>query len=545
MVGVSRRTKKAATLAAMAMLLVIVLNLILESYTPKEFSLLAAVLLATLLMWPILHHFLKKTRYAGIFYKINSTRGLRFIDNEGRRHSFFWTAVGDFALIVFFAGIGTAFVVNNVGKQRKRAILAILAFLSVFAYAGPNLIEIFPMGFYFSENYFAILMAVAAGYGIYKLSNLFSNRASTLSAFFLALAFFGSPYFLTYLVNGSVYSLLIGLSMGTIGLTTLIIVPLAVQAFNLAIGTSNTPGINPGYPMIENGVPVLKYAGTNISIPFFPDILIAFVLMIALHEGFHGLVARAQGIRLKNTGLLLLSIIPAGAFVEPDEKQFKKETPVKQMRVYAAGSFANMFVVAVAALLLGSLLLTTGAVKPEGFIVTNVTNNTAAYGLIHNGDVITSVGGIPTPTYDDFYHVIVYQRPGTNLTIVTQNSTTTVTLGKSPNDPDQGYVGLRVYQDLILPIFAPSVANSQLEPSPWLALFSILKWIFFLNLMLGIMNLLPLAILDGGFIYRALFLWLEEKVPHGKKLHLGKAFSTAFSLIVLAAFVVNFSPYFH
>jgi len=542
MVGVSKKTKKAATLMAMTVLMILVLNIALASSVGR-WSLLEAIGLTTLLMWPVLHHFLKKTRYAGIFYKIDSKKGLKFIDKEGARHARFWTAVGDFALIIFFAGLGTAFVVNHASKRGRRIILSVLALFSTFVYLGPNLISIFPMGFFFSNNFLALLAALLVGQGVFRLADRLSVRNATILSFFLAAAVFGSPYLLDYITYGDVPSLAMGLVLGTIGLIAVIVVPLAMQAINLMTGASKMPGLNPGYPEVENGMPVLKYAGTNISIPFFPDILIAFVIMIALHELFHGLVARAQGIPLKNTGLLFLSIIPAGAFVEPDEKQFKKAKRMKQLRVYAVGSFANMFVVAVAILLIGSLILSAGIVKPEGFIVGAVVTNSSAYGVINPGDVVKSVGGVDTLTFADFAQVMKDKKPGQNLTIVTEDKTVSVTLTKNPNYENRGFVGLQMFTDPILSLFAPSVATSQLEPSTALTVFNILKWTFFLNLMLGIMNLLPIKVLDGGFIYDGLFLWLESKVPHGKRLRIGKVFSAVFTLVVLAAFIINFSPY--
>ena len=536
------RKTKAATLIALTLLLMIVLNWAFVPLAGK-WSLLAAFLATTLLMWPVLHVFLKKTLYGKVFYKIDSKKGLKMIDGMGRRYSNFWTNMGDFALMVFFAGLGTAFVANHRGTRGRSAILAVLSALVAFVYLGSNYISVFPFGANFSPDAVPFAVSLMVGLFVYMYSPSLSKGKATIAAFLLGFAFFGSPYLLTYIYSGSLYSLLIGVSVGILGLPAIIIVPLLVQGVNIATGLSDKPGLNPGYPEMENGMPVLKYAGTNISIPFFPDILVAFIIMLALHELFHGLVARAQGIDLKHTGLIFLSIIPMGAFVEPDEKKFKKEALKKQMRVYAAGSFANVFVVALSVFLLANAMVSAGVVHADGFIVGAVIEGSAADGVIRPGEYVTGVGGLETPTFWDFSAAMKGRAPGESLAINAQNRTVAITLGKSSGNASQGFVGLQVYIDPIMSLYAPSLATSHIEGSPAASLFSLLKWIFFLNFTLGIMNLLPLRFFDGGYAYAGLFMWLEQRLPKGKKLHLAQAFSTGFGLVVIAIFVLNLSPY--
>lgn len=85
------------------------------------------------------------------------------------------------------------------------------------------------------------------------------------------------------------------------------------------------------------------------AVPFWYWIISIAVLVI-VHEGMHGVMAAREKVRIKSLGWGLLAVIPL-AFVEPDEKQLQKQKTWKQLRVFAAGSFAN-FVVAFASLLL-------------------------------------------------------------------------------------------------------------------------------------------------------------------------------------------------
>jgi len=479
-----------------------------------------------------------------VLFKINSTRGIDFMDRVGRKYSGFWTLIGDLALILLFGGLGTAYVTNNRGKKGRGIILASLTFFTLFVYLGPNIVTLFPFAAFFSPNLLALVIAAGLAAAAYKLSFCISKRVATVSAFIIAVLFFGAPYLLTYAQLGSPYWLLIGIAVGVLGLPAIVIVNLLVQAGNIAIGESTTPGVNIGYPDIEDGLPVLKYAGTDISIPIFPDILLAIILLLILHEGFHGLVSRAQGIELKNTGLLFASIVPLGAFVEPDEKKFKRAAPLKRLRVYAVGSFANIFVIALATFLIANAMVASGVVRGDGFVINYVVVNSSVDGLLEPGETVYSVGGSKTPTFYDFSEFMQDKKPGDRVDIVAHNRTVTVTLGPAPDDETQGFVGLGRTFDPIVGIFAPQLATSHIEPSLGASIFGLLKWIFFLNLMIGLINLLPLKPLDGGYVYDGFFDWVEESLPFGRKLHLAKIFSKGFMLLILGIFLINFLPYF-
>ncbi len=98
------------------------------------------------------------------------------------------------------------------------------------------------------------------------------------------------------------------------------------------------------------------------AVPFWYWI-ISIALLVLVHEGFHGIMAAMEGIRIKSLGWGLLAIIPL-AFVEPDEEQLKKRESWTQLRVFSAGSFAN-FILAGICLLIGSIAF-SGLFVPTG-----------------------------------------------------------------------------------------------------------------------------------------------------------------------------------
>lgn len=478
-----------------------------------------------------------------VIFKINSKRGLRTMDRLGTRHSGFWKSLGDSALVLLFGGLGSAYVAYKREGRARSLLLAALTFFALFAYLGPNWVTLFPFGLGLSPGLAAPAIAAIAAALAYKLSPRLPRKWVTLAAFLLGTAFFASPYLLSYAYTGNLQGLALGLPAGMIGLPAIVLVSLLVHAGDIATGASTDPGINVGYPEIEEGVPVLKYAGTDVSIPLFPDILIAFIILLALHEGFHGMVARAQGIPLKNTGLLFASIVPLGAFVEPDEERFRKEEPHKRLRVYAVGSFANIFVIALTAFLIGQAMLSAGAVESSGFIA-NIIPGTPAAASLKQGEPVLSVGGVDTPSFEDFSEAMAGSRPGENLTVRTPDRTVTLTLGAHPENGSRGFVGLRNdYVDPIMALYAPQLSAAYLEPSSGTRLFELIKWVFFLNIMLGIINLLPIKPLDGGYVYDGFFDWIERGLPFGRRVHLARLFSQGFMVLILAVFAMNLLPY--
>ena len=106
-------------------------------------------------------------------------------------------------------------------------------------------------------------------------------------------------------------------------------------------------------PAVSIVIPGVEMPGSSIYIPFLYG-MIALATVLIVHEFSHGIQAVGEKIPIKSIGLLLFFILP-GAFVEPDEEELKKAKRSSRLRVYAAGSIANI-TLAVIALLLVSLV---------------------------------------------------------------------------------------------------------------------------------------------------------------------------------------------
>ena len=248
----------------------------------------------------------------------------------------------------------------------------------------------------------------------------------------------------------------------------------------------------------ESGSPVTPLIpGVTLSLSF--NTLFFFGLSIAiiiiLHELAHGVMARAEGIAVKGTGLLLLAIIP-GAFVEPDEESLKKARRSSQTRVYAAGSATN---IVLALFVLGIMVNVSSVLSlsydqtPSGVLISEVRGASPADGILHTWDVIVNINGTTVNDTVSLSQVLRSTTPNSTVpkglirdgTSLSKN----FTLGYS-SQTNSSYVGINTYnyyppRQPLAPIWGPFYFTGSLS------------WLYLLSLNIGLINLLPVPSLDG------------------------------------------------
>lgn len=313
-----------------------------------------------------------------------------------------------------------------------------------------------------------------------------------------------------------------------------------------------TPGAAPGIAPV---IPGVRIPGSPIFVPFWYGIT-ALAILLFVHEGSHGIAARAEKIKVRSTGLLLGLVIP-GAFVEPDEKMFERAKPLSRLRVAVAGSFANMST-AVICILLISLLLS--GVPLRGAVLTTVMNDTPASIAFNESVVIKSINGQEVFSFYEMADILNTTKPnqtvvfgtvaleGGREVLMEVNVTTTT----HPDDDSRGFVGIPITGVVApsprlflisLPV-QPMLMVKYLTPEYWdlnpahwkWRLILLFKWTAFLNFAIGLINLMPVLPLDGGLVFQEL---ARKIYPKGEK-----KFMTAMNLLVLFLFLVNFIPYF-
>jgi len=328
--------------------------------------------------------------------------------------------------------------------------------------------------------------------------------------------------------------------------------------------------------------------------PYLPlSVWLAVIVAVVIHEASHGIVARSLGLKIKSAGVLLLLVLPIGAFVEVDDKQLKQSRSRDSLRVLGAGSGIN-FIVGIACVLL--LILTVSAMTPavKGAAVVGVVPDTAtlhspaAIAGIQPGDFIVAINNSPITdlgvlrngsfSVGEKVNVTIWRDGQTrtinnlalgNYTVTTVNETSgqsTSTSYPFMGVDESSYASLKgvagAYSNAYksspitylvdIPTFG---AAQQVVPfssllsgfytSPLGSLTpvvtSALYWMFFVNFNLAIFNSLPIYPMDGGQAFES---FLRGAGRGRISDELARRVTTGVTLaIFFALFVVIAGPY--
>ena len=235
--------------------------------------------------------------------------------------------------------------------------------------------------------------------------------------------------------------------------------------------------------------------------------LLSIPIVLVIHEGAHGIVASLEKIKIKTGGFAVFIALFAG-FVEPDEEEFDKAKKISKLRVIGAGATSNViFAFALGALLLTNpifaLILPEPLVDwfydaPDGVLIISIIPDSGAEKAgLQSGDLITAINGVVIITPLDFQKIDL--KPGDTVTVTVQRNgqqlQLPVEIMPSPDDPNRGLVGIMRDNALSYkPVY------NFIEWDPQVSMF--LLWLWMISFFIGIINMLPLPILDGGkFIY--------------------------------------------
>jgi membrane-associated protease RseP (regulator of RpoE activity) len=253
------------------------------------------------------------------------------------------------------------------------------------------------------------------------------------------------------------------------------------------------------------------------SIAYF---LLSIPIVLVVHEGAHGIVAALEKIKIKTGGFAIFIAMFAG-FVEPDEEEFEKAKKISKLRVIGAGATANVLFAFVLgailltnplfALIMPEPLLSTFYELPEGVLVLSIIEGSGAEqaGLLAN-DIITSINGIPILNPLDFPEL----NPGeTSEVSVLRNGEGldfSVEITPSPDDPERGLIGIMRDNSLAYKPVLNFIEWNDINFSMFLL------WLWMISFFIGIINMLPLPILDGGkFIHTIIDKRMSEKLVNG------------------------------
>ena len=285
-------------------------------------------------------------------------------------------------------------------------------------------------------------------------------------------------------------------------------------------------------PSVSIIIPGVEMPGSSIYIPLWYGLL-ALASVLIVHEFSHGILASSEKISIKSIGLLLFAVIP-GAFVEPDEDELNSSKKLSQLRVYAAGSIANMSLAVVALVIF--LVISSYAIPAnfteDGIEISRVVGDSPASEYLKEGMIITSIDNHNITDSNSYLNIIGSFKPGDNVSVGTDQGTYVLTLDKNPNNESVGFFGIQASKHFVL-------KNNSFGPLPWIyfTLLELFQWVFTLNLGIGLFNLLPMKPLDGGKMLEVL---LSYKLPEHQYKPLVNSLSIIMALIIIFSLIASF-----
>lgn len=253
-------------------------------------------------------------------------------------------------------------------------------------------------------------------------------------------------------------------------------------------------------PTVSLILPGVDIPGSPIYIPFVTG-FIALATVLIIHEGGHGVLARAEGISIDSVGLLLFAVIP-GAFVEPNEEELKKLNGFSRVRIYFAGPMANVTLCLIALVVtmgLTGFMASENLYTSDGMQISSVVPASPADGVLTDGMIIKQVNGQDVNNRREYSMILSKVHIGDNISITTDKGTYSIVTSTNPNNESLSYIGIRAQEHQIISDPAKSKYGTVI-PAVIPTIHEIFYYIFFLNFAVGTFNLLPMKPLDGGLI---------------------------------------------
>ena len=255
--------------------------------------------------------------------------------------------------------------------------------------------------------------------------------------------------------------------------------------------------------------------------------LLSIPIVLVIHEGAHGIVGVMEKIGIKTGGFAIFIAMFAG-FVEPDEEQFSKAKKISRLRLIGAGPTSNV----IFAFALGAILFTNpmfAMVVPEPFlssfyeeaedgvlVLSLIEGGGAQQAGIQENDVIIGINDVNIASAMDLQKNPVQPGDTVNVTIVRDGSEIVipVTIMASPDDPERGLIGIMRNDQPPQPIY--NIIDWGLDTPMGFQFSMFLLWLWMISFFIGIINMLPLPILDGGkFIHTIIEGKISEKALNG------------------------------
>lgn len=289
-------------------------------------------------------------------------------------------------------------------------------------------------------------------------------------------------------------------------------------------------------PSVSLVIPGVEMPGSSIYVPLGYG-LIALATVLIVHEFSHGILAIVEKINVKSVGLMLFAILP-GAFMEPDDEEMKEVKKSSKLRIYAAGSMANITLAVIALLIVSAVgsYVIPSTFEEDGIEVDRLVGDSPASKVLKEGMIIESIDNHKVHDSNSYVNAVNNLKPGQNITIGTNEGDYSIILDKNPNNESKGYMGIQAAKHYELNDGVASIYGDTL-PWIWFGVLELFQWICILNLGIGLFNLLPLKPLDGGHMFETL---LSYKLPKYFYKPIVNSLSLILGMIIIFSIVYGF-----
>jgi len=305
---------------------------------------------------------------------------------------------------------------------------------------------------------------------------------------------------------------------------------LGEKAFDILLNPGETAGV-------ALAIPGIRIPGSPIYIPLFYGIAAIGVLAL-VHEMAHGIIAKSEGIKLKSSGFGMLLIFPL-FFVEPDQKSVTKASKLSRLRMTSAGAGANITLSFIIFMLLTATLspFFINNTVTKGIELTSIVEGFPAnLANMTSGSVITGANNIEVQNLTAFSEIVITHSPGDELILNTDQGDYNIITVANPNNETLPYLGVFLENVIEYSEEAKTVYGETFLGLVRI-LYDLLLWIAFLNISIGIMNLLPIWGLDGSrMIYDLLSYLMSTKKA--------KTITSIISSICIGLLLINIAPVF-
>jgi len=415
-------------------------------------------------------------------YMVGSRHGISFIDRLSKSHQRLWTDAADIGLVLSIGLLSFIVFRHRMSKKKIAIGMVVLVLLFVFVFTQLQL----AMGFI----------------NIPKISNMLASESTSSSSTSIS----PEGYALGALTVAGGFSVL---TFSAILYNAIkILAGLTVYLASLFTAHPNVGAIS---SQIAGVAPVIP----GIDMPLFAGI-IALVVLLIVHEFSHGVLARIAKVRLKSIGLVLLGIVPAGAYVEPEEKEIKKLDKTKQERIFVAGVTSNIVLSVIFFVLMLAMAYAVMPGLEKGVVeIYSTIPGYPAYNVIAPGSIVEEWNGYPIRNLSSFAAAAKNDTPFSTVSVVTNTGSYSFKTNST------GKIGVYIEEkEVVSKGIVGSTANF------FYVLFALS---FLLNFLVAIVNLLPIPGFDGWQIYK---LELNSKVLN------------ILGAIVVVSLLVNILPWF-